>query len=371
MRRASAQLDVADRAATAQVFDDHVAAYGGLDIAFANAGIDPGDGFWNPGGYRNPDGQIDTLDPARWDRTIAINLTGVFNTIREAARVMKADGRQTARGGSIITTSSNAALVNEAIVGVPYMAAKAGVTHFVRHAAYELAEFGIRVNAIAPGPFVTNIGDGWLKKDPVCARPGTRWCRSARIAETYQIKPLALYLASDASSYVTGSHVLIDGGMALGKFNDEGRRHAGAAPAADHRDPARSDARQTGELVVRVGRCGICGSRPAHDRGPGLREAARATCSATNSPARWWRSARAPSGVALGDLVSVIPLKSCGACAACRAGERRLVRPVRAAGRRLCRICADAAQPVRHAAADRRASPMARSSSRSRSRCTA
>jgi len=126
----AARLDVADRIAMRQVFDDHVAAFGGLDIAFANAGIDPGEGFWNPGGFRNPEGQIDVLDPARWDRTISINLTGVFNTIREAARCMKASGK----GGSIIATSSNAALVNEAIVGMAYMPAKAGVAHMVRHA---------------------------------------------------------------------------------------------------------------------------------------------------------------------------------------------------------------------------------------------
>ena len=210
----AAQLDVTDRAATAAVFDAHVAAFGGLDIAFANAGIDPGAGFWNPGGFRNPEGQIDTLDPERWDRTISINLTGVFNTIREAARCMKA----ARKGGSVVATSSNAALVNEAIVGVAYMPAKAGVAHLVRHAALELAEFGIRVNAIAPGPFVTNIGGGWLKKDPVARQAWDAMVPVGAVAETWQIKPLALYLASDASSYVTGSHMLIDGGMALGKF---------------------------------------------------------------------------------------------------------------------------------------------------------
>lgn len=70
------------------------------------------------------------------------------------------------RKGSIIATASNAGIINEAIVGLPYMPAKAGVLHLVRHAALELAEFGIRVNAIAPGPFVTNIGDGWVKKNP-------------------------------------------------------------------------------------------------------------------------------------------------------------------------------------------------------------
>jgi NAD(P)-dependent dehydrogenase (short-subunit alcohol dehydrogenase family) len=209
----AARLDVADRSQFAKVFDDHVAAYGGLDIAFANAGVDPGPGFWNPAGHRNPDGQIDTFDANLWDRSTAINLTGVYNTIREAARVMKAGGRP----GSIVATASNAGLVCEAIVGMPYMAAKAGVLHMVRHIAYELAEYKIRVNSIAPGPFVTNIGGGWLK-DPVVREAWDKSTPMGKIAETDQIKPLALYLASDASSYCTGSTMLIDGGMALGKF---------------------------------------------------------------------------------------------------------------------------------------------------------
>jgi len=207
------QLDAASREDTDRVFDAHAKEYGGLDIAFANAGIDPGAGFWDPNGHRNPKGQIDTYDPAGWDRTMAINLGGVYATIRSAARLMKASGR----GGSIIATSSNAAVICEPIVGMPYMAAKAGVAHMVRHVALELAEYRIRVNAIAPGPFVTNIGNGSLK-DPVVRAAWDKSVPVGRIAETYQIKPLALYLASDASSYMTGSHVLIDGGMALGKF---------------------------------------------------------------------------------------------------------------------------------------------------------
>ena len=206
----AAQLDVTDRARMEQVFDAHAEAYGGLDICFANAGIDPGPGFWNPKGHRNEDGQIDTAPPERWDRTIAINLTGVYDTLRNAARLMKPQRR-----GSIIATSSNAAVLNEPIVGMPYMPAKAGVMHMVRHVALELAEFGIRVNAIAPGPFVTNIGGGWLR-DPVVKAAWDSSVPLGKIAVTDQIKPLALYLASDASSYMTGSHVVIDGGAMIG-----------------------------------------------------------------------------------------------------------------------------------------------------------
>jgi NAD(P)-dependent dehydrogenase (short-subunit alcohol dehydrogenase family) len=206
--------DVSKLEEVARAFDHHVAAFGGCDVAFANAGLDVGNGFWTPEGTRNPDGQIDVYDPDRWYKSIGINLNGVFHTVREAARVMKANTHR--RGGSIVITSSNAAEVNEAIVGVPYMAAKAGVKHFMRHAAYELAAYGIRVNAIAPGPFVTNIGDGWVKKNPAAKKAWDELVPVGRMAETYQVKPLALLLASDAGSYMTGAHVMIDGGMQLG-----------------------------------------------------------------------------------------------------------------------------------------------------------
>lgn len=207
------QLDVSDRARTGTVMDEHAATYGGLDICFANAGLGIGPGFWNPAGYRDPAGQIDTYDPALWDKIIAINLTGAYNTMRDAARIMKAQGR----GGSIIATASNAGIMCEAIVPMPYMPSKAGLIHMVKHMAFELGEYRIRVNAILPGPFVTNIADGHLK-DPVVRKAWDESTLMGRIADTWQIKPLALYLASDASSYVTGSPMLIDGGMALGRF---------------------------------------------------------------------------------------------------------------------------------------------------------
>jgi NAD(P)-dependent dehydrogenase (short-subunit alcohol dehydrogenase family) len=208
------KCDVSDLAQVAAAFDSHVAAYGGLDIAFANAGWDAGNGFWSPEGKRNPAGQIDVYDPAAWTRSIEINLSGAFYTIREAVRCMKAGGK----AGSIIATASNAGLMNEAIVGVPYMPAKAGVLHLVRHAALELAEYKIRVNAIAPGPFITNIGDGWVKKNPAAKLAFDKTIPLGGMADTEQIKPLALLLASDASSYMTGAHVVIDGGVILGNF---------------------------------------------------------------------------------------------------------------------------------------------------------
>lgn len=213
------KLDVSDFDAVAAAFDAHAKAYGGLDIAFANAGIDTGAGFWNPEGHRNPDGQVDTYDPKRWDKSISVNLSGVFYTVSNAVRIMKQPGRANGRtGGSVICTASNAGLVTEPIVGLPYMPAKAGVLHMVRALGLELAEFRIRINAIAPGPFVTNIGGGWLKKDPVVRKAWDAIVPLGSVAETDQLKPLALLLASDASDYMTGSHVVIDGGMMLGKY---------------------------------------------------------------------------------------------------------------------------------------------------------
>ncbi|OYX61046.1 MAG: short-chain dehydrogenase [Novosphingobium sp. 32-60-15] len=212
-------IDVADWDQVVAAFDAHAKAYGGLDICFANAGIDTGAGFWNPAGHRNPDGQVDTYDHDRWKRSIEVNLNGVFHTVSNAVRLMKQEGRANGRtGGSIIATASNAGLVTEPIVGLPYMPAKAGVLHMVRALGLELAEFGIRINAIAPGPFVTNIGGGWLKKDPVARAAWDAIVPLGRVAETDQLKPLALLLASDASDYMTGSHCVIDGGMMLGKF---------------------------------------------------------------------------------------------------------------------------------------------------------
>ena len=146
------------------------------------------------------------LDDHHWDRVIEVNLTSVYTTVKHAARHMKRTG-----GGRIIVTSSIAAQINEAIVGTPYMPAKAGVDHFVRQMAMELGAFGILVNCISPGPFMTNIAGGRLKI-PADRRAFEAQSLIGRIGDTEDIKGLALYLASPCSSYVTGSQIVIDGG---------------------------------------------------------------------------------------------------------------------------------------------------------------
>jgi NAD(P)-dependent dehydrogenase (short-subunit alcohol dehydrogenase family) len=117
-------------------------------------------------------------------------------------------------GGRIIVTSSVAAQINEAIVGTPYMPAKAGVDHLVRNTAMELGMFGIHVNCISPGPFMTNIAGGRLR-NPADRKAFEEQSLIGRIGDPDDVKGLALYLASPASSYVTGAQFVIDGGSML------------------------------------------------------------------------------------------------------------------------------------------------------------
>lgn len=199
-------VDVSDRRRMAEAFDAVAERHGRIDVVFANAGIDAGPGFLSTTGGRIPDGAIDVLDDHHWDRVIEVNLTSVYTTVKHAARHMKATG-----GGRIIVTSSIAAQINEAIVGTPYMPAKAGVDHFVRQMAMELGVFGILVNCISPGPFMTNIAGGRLKI-PADRKAFEEQSLIGRIGDPEDIKGLALYLASPCSSYVTGSQMVIDGG---------------------------------------------------------------------------------------------------------------------------------------------------------------
>lgn len=200
------QVDVGDRRAMAMAFDAVADRHGRIDTVFANAGIDPGPGFMTPDGERNPDGAIENIPDSQWDRGIEINLTSVYTTVKNAVRHMKPNG-----GGQIIVTSSIASQINESIVGTSYMPAKAAVNHFVRHMAMELGAFGIRVNAILPGPFITNIAGGRLRNKADRAA-FERQSLIGRIGDVEDIKGLALLLASPAGAFFTGSLIVIDGG---------------------------------------------------------------------------------------------------------------------------------------------------------------
>ena len=146
----------------------------------------------------------------RWNRVIDVNLNGIFATARAAARHMRPR-----RYGRIVVTTSLAATKVEPVIGSAYMAAKAGARHLVRCLALELAADGITANAIAPGFFVTNIGGGHAH-DPDLQAMVARDVPMHRVGQPDDVKPLALFLASPASEYVTGQEIVIDGGWGLG-----------------------------------------------------------------------------------------------------------------------------------------------------------
>lgn len=207
-------VDVTDHAALDCAVDEAAETYGRLDVAFANAGIDPGAGFvgaWAGGERpRVAEGALERYADERWNRVIDVNLSGIFATARAAARHMRPR-----RFGRIIVTTSLAATKVEPAIGSAYMAAKAGARHLMHSIALELAADGITVNAIAPGFFVTNIGGGHAH-DPQVQAALARDIPMHRVGLPDDIKALALFLASPASEYITGQEIVIDGGWGLG-----------------------------------------------------------------------------------------------------------------------------------------------------------
>ena len=206
--------DVTDHAGLDRAIDEAAEVYGRLDVAFANAGIDAGVGFvggWAGGERpRVEEGALERYTDERWNRVIDINLNGIFATARAAARHMRPRGF-----GRIIVTTSLAATRVEPAIGAAYMTAKAGARHLMHSIALELAADGITVNAIAPGFFVTNIGGGHAH-NPDMQAALARDIPMHRVGQPDDIKPLALFLASPGSEYVTGQEIVIDGGWGLG-----------------------------------------------------------------------------------------------------------------------------------------------------------
>jgi len=180
--------------------------FGGLDILFNNAGA---------GG--TPAGILD-MEAADWDASMNLLLRGPVLGMKHAAPLMIARG-----GGSIINTASIAAF--EAGWGLAYGVAKAGVLHLTKLAAADLAKHGIRVNAICPGVIVTpifgvSIGLPRAVSDQVTGTltdAAAKMQPISRAGQPEDIASAALYFASDDSSFVTGSHQLVDGGIRVGQ----------------------------------------------------------------------------------------------------------------------------------------------------------
>ncbi|MHB8670986.1 MAG: glucose 1-dehydrogenase [Acidimicrobiales bacterium] len=195
-RALAVQADVGDEQQVVAMVAEVVEAFGGVDILVNNAGIE---------------NKADLLDMtlAHWDAVIRTNLTGAFLCLREAGRAMKRGGR----GGVIVNTSS----VHEFIPWpgfAHYCATKGGLKLLMETAARELAPEGIRVLNLAPGAIVTPI-NRFVLDDPESLHAVESEIPLGRMGKAEEIAAAIAWLASDQAAYITGTTVVIDGGMSL------------------------------------------------------------------------------------------------------------------------------------------------------------
>lgn len=186
--------DVSDDNDMRNLVDAAIATFGHLDVAFNNAGTLP------------PTGPLLDQSTEDWNRTISIDLTGVFYSLRHEIRAMLTTG-----GGSIINTASVAGLIADPGMS-PYVAAKHGVIGLTKAAAIDYATHGIRVNAIAPGLVRTGMIAEWMD-DPQTRETVLGNAPQQRVSQPDEIAGTVLFLASDAASFITGSVYTIDGGQ--------------------------------------------------------------------------------------------------------------------------------------------------------------
>ena len=185
-------MDVTEEAEVAQVFDEVVTRFGTLDVLINSAGI-------------NIRGPVEDLSLDEFRQVIDINLTGVWLCCRAAAPVMTKQGR-----GSVVNIAS--ALSGVGLEGrTPYCSAKSGLLGMTRTLALEWAPHNVRCNSICPGPFLTEMNRPLLK-EPAKVQAVVGRTALNRWAEMHEIRGAALFLASDASSYVTGEALYLDGG---------------------------------------------------------------------------------------------------------------------------------------------------------------
>jgi NAD(P)-dependent dehydrogenase (short-subunit alcohol dehydrogenase family) len=178
-------------------------AFGALHVVWNNAGV------WLPG-----DGAVTELDPTVWERTLAVNLTGVFLCCRFAIpRLVEAGG------GSVINTSSPVAVRPEPVYDA-YVASKGGVLSLTRSIAQHYARHGVRANVLMPGGVETAMTRDALA-DQRYREYVLRNTPLGRVGRPEDVAYAALYLASDESSWVTGSVHWVDGGWLLGPEQEE------------------------------------------------------------------------------------------------------------------------------------------------------
>lgn len=197
-RAMAVQVDVSDEAAIAAGWARVTEEFGGVDI-LANAA-----------GLISPNVPADQAEASDFDKVITVNLRGVLLTAKHAYPQMKRRG-----GGSIINISSQAALLslpNQAI----YTASKGGVTSLTRSLAIDWAQYGIRVNAIAPTFIRTPMAEPMLA-DPAVLRAAQKRIPLGRVGEPRDVALVALFLASDMSALMTGQTLAVDGGWSIGE----------------------------------------------------------------------------------------------------------------------------------------------------------
>ena len=192
------QMDAGIEADVARLVATAISSYGQLDVAFANAGIS--------GGMAS----IFDLTPEAWAEVLRVNLIGPWLMVKHAGKLMAEAGN----GGSIICTASVAGIRSGA-GGPAYSASKAGVINLAMVSAQQLCETGVRVNAICPGLTETGMTlptFNYAKDKGVSHKLG-RLNPLRRAAQPTELAQVALFLASDQSSYVNGQAIAVDGGL--------------------------------------------------------------------------------------------------------------------------------------------------------------
>lgn len=196
--------DISNAAEVKAAIEQIIQQWGRLDIVVANAGIN---GVWAP---------LEELDPDEWDKTININLRGTFLTVKYATPYLKH------QGGSIIVTSSvNGTRMFSNTGATAYACSKAAQVAFTKMVALELADDAIRVNVICPGAISTGIDQSTTQQDLEDIRPAANYpegeipLTQGKPGSAHQVAQLILFLASDASSHITGTEIWIDGGQSL------------------------------------------------------------------------------------------------------------------------------------------------------------
>ncbi len=185
--------DVTDRAQIESMVAGAAGAFGRLDIAVNNAGGSP---FLS---------RLVDVRPEGWDGVLSLNLDASFYVTQLAARAMLE------RGGSIVQMASTAGIVGAPELS-PYSAAKGGLRLLTQSAAVELAPFGVRVNSVAPGWISTDLTAGIEADDERRAELESR-IPMGRFGKPEEVVGAVVFLASDAASYMTGTTLVVDGGM--------------------------------------------------------------------------------------------------------------------------------------------------------------